>query len=639
MKKDIKKDLKKDIKNQDLILLNVDKRKDWGKDGKGLREALVIPGDFEPDSLERDVENGAYPFKELTKMKSYDLDSKVIFIRTTSEEYGYMAAAYLAAKALGDNFCDEETFVDAENIALDRYNPGYEGSICNLIPIISVMEIAQAYDDYEGFSFGNFNFNSQGSNNKNVPYWDEHNEMIIVKNPQMSVYDYRFTRESLVDSITRVMNKSKIFIIDVMPEPVKVYSGLEEDDEDRPVNPDFLKALVKFNAASVDVAPENDMEYMEKVFAGICKKHSMAIPKDFPRKEFILRLSKSIFEMRIEFMNQLIVREATRTEGKKELSKDVLKLLSRITPAKLARLKGWELLDSLEGMEKTKEEIRMLVNAMKLNKLRSKRGFRSEPIVACMFAGAPGTAKTTAAQALADILAEEQLLPAGRFTSVSGSGLQAEYVGQTSGKVRSLVEGADVLLVDECYSLCQEGHRKSPYADEALAELCLLMTEAAERGDKLFIFAGYGGADSGEENNLMKLFLNSNPGIKSRVSTVINFPSYTPEAMSNIFLKICDKDGVSFSADDKEVLKKMVKEYFEERVGDPAFGNGREACNLVSEAMRMHSEIMNGKAFDQVSDKEISTLTVSDVNRAIESLKKMEITRAGRGAAKISLVG
>ncbi len=620
------------MSDEHIQLLTVDKRKSWEADGT-VRQALVLPKWFGPDILDHDVEHGGYPYKNLLKATACDISSKVVMFRVPQVEYGLLGAAYWAAKQNDADGLDPDYYADPGDFELGSYTPEVTGSKGNVIPIAYANDIVYDKSGDLPFGFGPVSISGAANTVPKVPYWMYHGgSMIIIISEGFCSND-----ALLSDAIGKVINnKTHVYVVYVESSN-RMYSELDDVDL---IAPDgkagFLKALVKYDASCFDIAPGDDTEYYNEILSGLCCKYGLTVPSGYPRREFVDRLTKVTDDMRNEFMDQLLAREANRSETK-VLGTELLSLLGRLDKGDTKRLKGWELLNSLQGMEGVKKEIKFLVNAMKLNKARMKRGMKCEPIVACMFAGAPGTAKTSVAEALSDILAEEHLLPGRRFVSVSGSGLQAGYVGQTSMKVRALAEN-DVILIDECYSLSQSAEYKSPYAAEALAELCCLLTEAAQTGDKLYIFAGYGGDGSSEHNNLMKKFLESNPGIKSRISTVVNFPSYSAQDMGSIFMKICSNNGFSFEGTEASALKKEVEEFFGERVGDPSFGNGREARNLVAEAMRFHSEVLEGKGIDDISEEELSTITAEDVRKAIESLRKMEVTRAGQGARIISLV-
>ena len=81
----------------------------------------------------------------------------------------------------------------------------------------------------------------------------------------------------------------------------------------------------------------------------------------------------------------------------------------------------------------------------------------------------------------------------------------------------------------------------------------------------------------------MEEFLTANPGIKSRISFEVSFPSYNADDMVKVVHHIAGRRGYRMvhTADD------MLRNYFEMRLKDSAFGNGREARVLV-ENMERH---------------------------------------------------
>ncbi len=619
--------------DENIILLSAEKKRAWGDDGV-LRQAVVIPGRCAYNTLEHDIDMGAYPFKPLTEMTETDLRSKVIFIRTTKLEFGILAAEYLAIKQNAkENIEVNEIYTDPADFELENYDPSEEPSRANVLPLATLDDLLFNRPDV-GFGIGEMTMTGVGNSTIRTPYFMDHCGSMIILNMTNGFY---MNENMLSDAIGRVEhNKRHIFVINV--EPDACFRAEEDEDYPSAGNSASLLAMVRYNASAVDIAPADEAAYYDKIFEGLSERHGLSIPSDFPRREFIQRLNKSMTDFRATFLNDLLLREATKKDSK-ELSMDIFRLLGHLNTGESTRLRGWDLLNSLEGMESVKQEIRALVNAMKLNKARRKRGLKCEPITAVLFAGPPGVGKSTIGQALSDILFEESLTPGRRFTVVSGSGLQAGYVGQTSARVRSLSDNADVLMVDEVYSLGQSAEHRSPYASEALAELCMLLSEASEKNDKFYIFAGYGGSSSTESINLMKTFLNSNPGIKSRIATVIDFPSYDGTQMSDIFMKQCANAGYVFDEAEVPALKSDVAAYFSERTQDPSFGNAREGKSLLAEAMRLHANIMDGRNVDDVTEEELKTITASDVRDAIASLRKMEQTRSGREARRISLIG
>ncbi len=262
-------------------------------------------------------------------------------------------------------------------------------------------------------------------------------------------------------------------------------------------------------------------------------------------------------------------------------------------------------LNELVGLEGVKKEIKSLINLLKVKKLREERGMQQPNITLHMvFSGNPGTGKTTVARLLSKIYKCLSVLPKGQLVEVDRSGLVEGYIGQTAAKTKAVVESAlgGVLFIDEAYTLTA-GKDGKDFGQEAVDTLLKLMED--NRDNLIVIVAGY--------TDLMKDFINSNPGLKSRFNKYINFEDYTGEQLYDIFISMCKKQ--EYIPNDSG--KKYAKEYFNRLSLNHTdnFANAREVRNYMERAIsRQASRIVN---IENPSDRQIRTLTMSDLKEEL----------------------
>ena len=218
------------------------------------------------------------------------------------------------------------------------------------------------------------------------------------------------------------------------------------------------------------------------------------------------------------------------------------------------------------------------------------------------FLGNPGTGKTEVARCIASIFYENKILPTDNVIEVDRNGLVSEYFGATAAKTSEVIECAlgGVLFIDEAYSLANNSSSSiTDYGKEAIDTLVKAMEDY--RGKFCVIFAGY--------KNEMNKMMNLNPGFKSRIQFVLDFPNYSKEELREI-TKLMLKNRNYIASE--SVLDKII-EITEIRRKEVNFANAREVRNILDQViMCQNLRVLNG------NDKEIGLV---DINKYISDSK------------------
>lgn len=259
------------------------------------------------------------------------------------------------------------------------------------------------------------------------------------------------------------------------------------------------------------------------------------------------------------------------------------------------------LLNQLVGLDRVKRKVNDLIAFQKVQLLRKKSGLHSpKSTMHLAFTGNPGTGKTTVARIVGRIYRKLGLLSKGHFMEVSRTDLIAGYQGQTAHKVKEVIEKAKggVLFIDEAYSITENDHSDS-YGRECLTEL----TKALEdyREDLVVIVAGY--------TEPMKQFFESNPGLKSRFNTFIEFDDYSTKELMDILGRMSQNEDYVISDRAKEKLCQQINKSLESK--EKEFSNGRFVRNIFeSMIMNQARRVVN---MESPNLQQLKELTVDDI--------------------------
>ncbi|HEY9328340.1 MAG TPA: AAA family ATPase, partial [Streptomyces sp.] len=271
-------------------------------------------------------------------------------------------------------------------------------------------------------------------------------------------------------------------------------------------------------------------------------------------------------------------------------------------------------LDGMIGLEPVKRQVLTLIAQLRMAVLREEQGLpggaRPRHFV---FAGPPGTGKTTVARIIGKVFAGLGLLSSGHVIEAQRVDLVGQHLGSTAIKTSKVIDSAlnGVLFIDEAYALSNSGYSGGDaFGDEALQ---VLLKRAEDDRDRLVVvLAGY--------REEMAGLLAANPGLVSRFTTRVDFPSYSAQELVLIARAVLASQGDEPDEGAVEVLGTFCSAIVDGGMADTV-GNARFARELCQKASAQRDLRLYATHADSTPTRaEMVTVLTEDVVAAHQEL-------------------
>jgi type VII secretion ATPase EccA len=278
-------------------------------------------------------------------------------------------------------------------------------------------------------------------------------------------------------------------------------------------------------------------------------------------------------------------------------------------------------LDELIGLDGPKEQIAVWRTEIQIDQLLAAQGEETSSTNEnhMVLEGPPGTAKTSFARIVAEILFGLGKIQRPDVMEVTEEDLVVGYVSQTAQRMKEVCEEAlgGVLFIDEAYRLVPE-HEGHSFGKDAINTLLKYMEDF--RDQLVVIVAGY--------PTEMRRFLAANPGLASRFHFTLTFTSYSPEEIVAIARQVAGKEKIVIAEDAWPLLAAEADRLrsipTDSGTALDIAGNGRYARKVIiackrERARRLHTIAPAELAELAQADRSMLVVNADDMARALTS--------------------
>ena len=225
-------------------------------------------------------------------------------------------------------------------------------------------------------------------------------------------------------------------------------------------------------------------------------------------------------------------------------------------------------LHELIGLKNVKKKLKDIYYKMRRDRLRMNAGLpvKEEDLV-FVFAGSPGTGKTTVARMLGGILHDLGLLTSSDCVEKKKGDIVDNFAGGTEKNVEKLFADnvGKTLFIDEAYGLCENNNKS------VVNQIVGLLTDQRYKRKMALVLAG--------SPNDMAQFLSMNDGMMRRVNHIIHFDNYTDEELWQILQFNMQRLKRHFI--DEEQCHQLALAWFSLIPRTNKFGNASESEKLL----------------------------------------------------------